>query len=555
MMANGPRNQPQAEGSGPVPDAALAAKARGANSNISLKPRDLERTSRNPERFVSDFFRRLDVHDIAFCSWKSNPHAERALTGLTDIDLLAKRSHADRLERLLVEQGFKRLHPARGAGYPGIQDWLGFDPSSAKLVHIHLHYQILTGLPGIKEFRIPWEKLILETRIRHAKYNYLWVTDPNLEIIILLVRSALKYNWLEAFLARISGKYYLRNIFEELDFLKDLVTIQRVERYASELLDEAAGQRLLRTLSSDRAGQIKLARAFRRDVRAMFRRHRRFDGTSMLWRRSKFFLCHLANRLGRRMGLRGPKKQIGRRGVIISVIGADGSGKSSISKDIVDLLSWKLQVRHYYLGEDTDLFVMKNLIRLRQLGARALVSVLGSSKMSAGHGTPSTTIENRRLGLRQRLAQYLVETSFAMERIVIVRDRRRKLKDLLRARTNGAIVVTDRFPQTCVAGFFDGPRYTERDVISGLLPRLAASMEKRLYDGLNSIGLDTVLRLHVTADIALRRKPDHSKEMVRRKVQATSAISFPGARHFDIDSTRPLDDVLHEARSRAWESL
>ena len=547
-MEVGPRARPHAKDSGRVSQAALVATSRGRGSNDCSNPPEPEQACQNPERFASDFFRFLDDNDILFCSWKSNPHADRALRGLTDIDLLVERSHADRLERLLVEQGFKRLAPPDGAGYPGIEDWLGYDVRSAELIHIHLHYQILTGLPGIKEYRIPWERLILETRVRHPRYGALWVTDPNLEIIILLVRSALKHNNLDALIARLRGKRYLDNLFEELDLLDETATGRDVESYASKLLDGPARQTLLSALSSGREGRAKLAAPLRRDVRAMFRRHCRFDRRAMAWRRLTFPFSHLADRARRRLGLRGKKKQIGRGGVIISAIGADGSGKSTISRDIVDFLGWKLEVRHFYLGEGRDSSSMRLLGHFQRFAARALAPVLGRKK-KAGRISPRPAMgEIEEPGSNSRIRQYLSEISFALGRILMVWERRRKLARIMRARSNGAIVVTDRFPQTRTAGFYDGPRYGDRDAVRGILPRLAARMERRFFDSLDSIGPDTVLRLHVTAEIALSRKPDHRSEMILKKVQATQEISFPGARHVDIDATRPLQVVLHEAR-------
>lgn len=287
----------------------------------------------------------------------------------------------------------------------------------------------------------------------------------------------------------------------------------------------------------------------------MFRRHRRFDRRAMAWRRLAFPFSHLADRARRRLGLRGKKKQIGRGGVIISAIGADGSGKSTISRDIVDFLGWKLDIRHFYLGEGRDSASMRLLGCFQRFAARALTPVLGRKK-KAGRSSPrSATREIEGPGSSSRILQYLSEISFALGRILIVWERRRKLTRIRRARANGAIVVTDRFPQTRIAGFYDGPRYGDRDAVRGVLPRLAARMERRFFDGLDSIGPDTVLRLHVTAEIALSRKPDHLYESILKKVQSSGAISFPGAVHVDIDATRPLDVVLHEARLRAWESL
>jgi thymidylate kinase len=241
--------------------------------------------------------------------------------------------------------------------------------------------------------------------------------------------------------------------------------------------------------------------------------------------------------------------------VIISVVGADGSGKSTVSRDIGDFLGWKLDVRHFYLGEGRDSSSMRLFGYFQRFVARALTPVLGRKKKGERISPRSATRAIEEPESKGRVLSYLAEISFALERILIVWEKRRKLTRIMRARGNGAIVVTDRFPQTRIAGLYDGPRYGDRAAVRGVLPRLAARMERRFFASLDSMGPDSVLRLHVTAEIALRRKPDRVTELILKKVQSTEAISFPGAVHVDIDATRPLDVVLREARLRTWESL
>ena len=545
------------KGSDPGCGAGLGGRPRGVEMNEMLNPAERARARQSPESFVCDFFQLLDIHGVTFCSWKSNPRVELALNGSTDIDLLAERAQPDRIERLLVEQGFKRMVPPAGASYPGIEDWLGFDPASGKLVHIHLHYRILTGLPGIKEFRIPWEKLMLETRVRHSEFDHVWITDPNLEIVLLLVRLALKYNKLEAFFAGISGKDFLASAFEELSLLKETVALKDVERYASELLDASACQMVLKMVSDDRIDRRYLVGPFRRDMKRVFQRHCRYNRSALSWRRLGFLFNFIKSKVYRRLGLRGKKKQINRGGVVITMIGADGSGKSTISKDIAKFLSWKLDAPKFYLGEDGSSLAMQCMVRLRRFAAWALRPVTGGKdggKAKGGSGS-STRAGNKELGPIGRLFRYLAETERALEWILIVRARSRTLTRIVRERTNGAIVITDRFPQAQIAGYYDGPRYGDPDAVRGLLPRLAARTEKRFYDRLGAVSPDVVLRLNVTAEIALRRKPDHAKESILKKVQATPTIFFSGAQHVDIDATRPLDDVVREARSIVWQSL
>jgi thymidylate kinase len=66
---------------------------------------------------------------------------------------------------------------------------------------------------------------------------------------------------------------------------------------------------------------------------------------------------------------------------------------------------------------------------------------------------------------------------------------------------------------------------------------------------------DLVLRLNVDLDTACARKPDHRRELLARKVEATPRLKFNGATIVDIDASKPLDDVLAAARAAVSHML
>src|SRR5688572_32969105 len=76
-------------------------------------------------------------------------------------------------------------------GYPGVESFVGMDYDTGVLLHLHLHYQLTVGERHLKSYNLPWEDLVLSTRVLdEASGTY--VADPNLEYMLLMVRAGLK---------------------------------------------------------------------------------------------------------------------------------------------------------------------------------------------------------------------------------------------------------------------------------------------------------------------------------------------------------------------------
>ena len=143
-------------------------------------------------RVVRQLLDRLHGADLAYCHWKSNEHLKPALEGLTDLDVLVDRRQHMCLQSVLAETGFKRFAATPLRGYPAVEDYLGFDEATGRLAHLHLHFQLTLGQRHLKGYRLPWEDRVLATR-RFDEANGVFVADPALELLLLLVRGALKH--------------------------------------------------------------------------------------------------------------------------------------------------------------------------------------------------------------------------------------------------------------------------------------------------------------------------------------------------------------------------
>lgn len=115
------------------------------------------------------------------------------------------------------------------------------------------------------------------------------------------------------------------------------------------------------------------------------------------------------------------------------------------------------------------------------------------------------------------------------------------------------MIIADRFPQLGVPGPMDGlglalARQT------GLVGLLARS-ERRRYQAMVANVPDLVLRLNVSLEVAIRRKPDHRLSSLTRKIADVPRLTFEGAPIVEIDAQQPFDQVLAQAKAAIGDRL
>lgn len=133
--------------------------------------------------------------------------------------------------------------------------------------------------------------------------------------------------------------------------------------------------------------------------------------------------------------------------------------------------------------------------------------------------------------------------------------RAHKFRRMLRLCRRGVLVITDRYPQAEVPGFyFDGAGLGAVNAETWLGRKLAAR-ELKLYQWMASYVPALVIRLNIDADTAHLRKPDHKLSMLRDKVAVIPDLQFNGARILDLDGRDPYEQVLHEALSAVTTTI
>lgn len=483
----------------------------------------------------------LEQQRVSHCHWKSNQHLGDALAGGTDIDLLVAKSHAMLCEEALNSLGYKRVISQPWVRYPGIEDWIGFDAETGKSLHIHLHYQLLSGKKYVKEQHLPWENLILDTAVRDPRYKIL-VADPNLEIILLVIRVGLKTSVVDLLFALFGQPFLPKGISNEFNYLMEQVDEAVVRRYAIDLLGCEYGQEISTIIFHkllDRPATIFQVKSVTRQALGRCRRYNNLE-IAVLY--LFHFLQFLFSRVRRR--LKTPS-QLGKRlhtgGTVIAVIGADGTGKSTITKELQQWLSWKIDTRTVYLGSGDG------SVGLAIKGLKYLASLL-----TRGRVTEGTTYTARNRNSSQK--PIYKELGLGLLALLIAGERYKKIVKAKQVRLNGGVVICDRYPQDQFVGIYDGPRLQiseHRSRIGGFF----AKQEARKYQYISEMPPDAVIKLHVPDEVALNRKPDHSLENIRSKGEITRKLRFTRSKVIDIDASAPIEDVIKSVKKAVWESL
>jgi thymidylate kinase len=216
---------------------------------------------------------------------------------------------------------------------------------------------------------------------------------------------------------------------------------------------------------------------------------------------------------------------------LIAIVGCDGSGKSTLAGDMSALLNERRPTQVCYLGLGSG--EIGNRIKRWPLIGPALEHHL------ARKAAQTRTRDARIPGLLTAMVVF----GFSILRL-------RRFRHVLALRRHGITVITDRYPQIEVPGFYDGPGLSAARAGSRPVAWLA-ERERRMYIWMASFRPDIIIRLNVDAATAFARKPDHKFELLRAKVEVTPLLRFNGARIIELDARERYEDV----REKSLESV
>jgi hypothetical protein len=457
-----------------------------------------------------------------------------ALTGLSDLDLLVARGDRERVIELLLGHGFKLLSSVSAHDEPVLMDLVGYDAPSGRIVHVHLHFRLMLGSSLLKIWRPPWHTAVVAHAVWHPSLP-VRVLDAPTEAILLLARACVEFDPVDVVALR-QWRAMAAKFATDRKALAPQLERNEVRRRAAELLGAAMAEPVADTVYRGDPPSSDLRRRLRAQL-APYRNVGRLQGRLHLAARSLLFLCRSINKRFVHAPRPWSRRILG-GGLVVAVLGVDGSGKSTLVRALRDWAGAEMDVLPLYFGTGDGrpsllLLPLKLMVPLVQ-------KMVGRKPAGASHGNVS--------GKPPGLLYSVLMTVWAS---VLAVEKRRKLKVARRAADRGMLAVTDRFPQNQLAGFNDGPLLPRLNRI----PRWLRVFEGNAYELANRLPPDLVIKLQASPALIAQREPDMLPDVVRQRTEEVMQLAFPASRLVVLDASQPLPAVIADAKRAVWAVL
>ena len=229
------------------------------------------------------------------------------------------------------------------------------------------------------------------------------------------------------------------------------------------------------------------------------------------------------------------------RGAVVAFVGSDGAGKSTATSELLRFASGQIGAEFVYLGsgQGTSSWYRWPFVVAMRCAERFRPRSDGSG---AGSGSGSRGFFRR--SLRPVWA------------LLLAREKSQKLAHIEAAREQGLVVICDRYPQNEIMGFNDGPLLSHWADSRSRLLRTLSEWEARPYRLAQQQAPDLLVKLQVSEEVALARRPEMAPEESRRRIDAVRELAFgEQVETVTINAEEPLEAVLSTVKRSVWEKL
>ena len=487
---------------------------------------------------VENLLKEFHDHGIRYCHWKGNEHISASMIGESDLDILFDESQKKELELILNRLGFKEFKAILQKQEKDVVDYISLDIPSGKIIHLHTYFKLTVGKLYLKGFQLNLEDAALRSRIYNEAFD-IYCIDPTLELLLLFFKEALslrrrdfykrlltgnehctekklrEYQWLKQKTSHLEVEALIKDVCINHGHINELITGEFNDKQLHKLAYYLKGERIVNRLYP---GSALIQRLYR-------------EGTVLASR-------VLAKRLS------GPiltKRINPRGGIVVAVIGADGSGKSTVIAHLQETFRQKLDVYKIYFGRgDGEMSYARRIL----LYAKSFFFPLKDPQSGSGAKQATAT---RKKGM-------VADIYKCFEALLVAYEKRKSLSLMRSAKKKGMLVICDRFPQNQLMGYNDGPLLNYLSKSPNPVFRFISGVESRVYALAEKNPPDIVLKLIADAKIVEARKPgETSPERLNAKISGIKFLKFSDCcKTVTVDAAQPLEKVLLQVKEELW---
>ncbi|HYF39575.1 MAG TPA: nucleotidyltransferase family protein [Gemmatimonadales bacterium] len=479
-----------------------------------------QQVSEPPSRdgLLEKLARALDGAGIRYCQWKGHWSAHRWSRGYGDVDLLIDHAAVNEFRNIAGELGFKLAHPGGERQLPGVEHYFGLDPEVPRLLHLHVHYRLLLGEYWKCVYRLPIERQILEQSVPGQPFR---VPSPTHTFLIFVLRMMLRQVGRPLLSARARWLGGIQVPLASLQAASDATALGKLLEQHLPQIDIPFFEACVRSLDgrSSWADRILLPWQLHLKLRAYVRRPPAAALVSALLERvlPASIADYLTDACMRPSG----------GGVVVALIGGDGSGKSTCARELHQWLAPELSVMRAHLGNPS----------------RSLLTLVAGAALKLEQAVYSQVGRSPAGVSRLELLRH----------VCTARDRYRLYQKAWRFAAAGGIAVCERYPvrpgYVHVAPVIPELISAQSGGLAGLLRKLEASY----YGGI--LPPDLVFVLSIDPELAVQRKPEEPADYVRARSRVIRETDWAATGAVIVDASRPLPEVLQQLKTAIWSTL
>jgi thymidylate kinase len=267
-------------------------------------------------------------------------------------------------------------------------------------------------------------------------------------------------------------------------------------------------------------------------LKSCARRTQIADVILKLWRRVEQPIVY-------RLHLRRTRKRLANGGLLVAIIGGDGSGKTTAVTELRQKLAEEFDVSKVHMGKPSwswTTIIIRGILKIgRSLGLYPFVK----------EGTEPSLDTNSPL---------FPGYPWLIREVCTARDRYLDYNRARRFASNGGLVICDRFPLPQIK-IMDGAQ-VERvtgNIKTNKFIKFLAALEHQYYRQIMSPDLLIVLR--VDPEICVQRKTDEKSDSVRSRSQEIWNLDWCETPAHVIDASQSKSQVMDDVLNLVWSYL
>ena len=458
--------------------------------------------------FIKDFFLKTNDLSINVCLWKNVDSLQRLDSGdfQVELDLYVDRSHFGAFKKLLFDLRFKQFNPYV-ASFPSVYHFFKYCDDG--WLHFNCYTQVITGESQTKLHNLPSSLFDFDSIV----VQNVPVLNPDSYSKLFLFRYYIKLGSLISLMRTLLDK---RDYELELKHIKKMYLDKSVSVPANffDELDSIFSESIFRKI------YIIFYYKFR------YYKYLRMSLLSGFFIRYKSFAFRIINKIFIKR-----KRYINNfDGIIIGIAGTDGSGKTSVSKNLL----------HTFQLFDCCSYNVGRLIPAKYY---SLSRIFARNKRGRGVISSSSSVDISGNGF-----------AFNFKSIIIALVRNHKMRKAVHKRSKGYIVVIDRVLSRNI-GAQDGPRIIATSPFTRLLSRIESFLYECSYQP------DIVFRLNVSLENALARNQSRIKvgketdAEIHKRFNIFSNSKFDNLAVVDVDANSSFANVNSVVINRVLDTI